>query len=79
MRAASMSSSGTVLKYWRNMKVPVAVMIDGTMMPASVSYRPRSRITTNVEGMITSVGSIVVARMHTKNTLSHHALYLANA
>ena len=25
---------GTVRKNWRNMKMPVAVMIDGTMMPA---------------------------------------------
>ncbi len=29
--------------------------------------------------MITSVGSIVVARMQTKNTFSHQALYFANA
>ena len=36
MRAASRSSLGTVMKYWRNMKMPVAVMIDGTMMPARV-------------------------------------------
>jgi hypothetical protein len=42
-------------------------------------YRPRSRITANVEGMMTSVGSIVVTRMQTKNTCSHHALYLAKA
>src|SRR5690625_3688040 len=34
IRAACRSSSGTVMKYWRNMKMPVAVMIDGIMMPA---------------------------------------------
>ena len=36
MRAASSRSLGTVMKNWRNMKMPVAVMIDGTMMPARV-------------------------------------------
>ena len=40
---------------------------------------PRSRTTANELGMITSVGSIVVARMQMKNTFSHHAWYFASA
>ncbi len=79
MRACSISSFGTVAKYCRNMKVPDAVRTDGTMIPARLSYRPRSRTTAKAEGMITSVGSIVVARMQTKDARNHHARNFASA
>ena len=45
MRAASASSSGTVMKNWRNRKVAVADAISGMISPGNVLSSPRSDMT----------------------------------
>lgn len=77
--ADSISESGTVTKNERNMNIPVAVLIEGMMIPANLLYNPVALITEKVGFMMTSVGSIVVAIMQTKKILSHLRSYLAKA
>ena len=79
MRADSIKSSGTETKKVRNIKIPVAVLMEGMMIPSKLSYKPSERMTENVGFMITSVGSMVVAMIHMKKKRSHLASYFAKA
>lgn len=79
IRADSIKSSGIETKKVLNMKIPVAVLIEGIMIPAKLSYKPNLRITVNTGFMITSVGNIVVAIIQTKKNFNHFMSYFANA
>src|SRR3989337_1957132 len=68
-RAASASSSGTVMKNWRNRNVAVAEAISGTVRPAYVLSMPRSETTLKVGMMRTSTGSISVTKIIQKKKL----------
>ena len=79
IRADSIKSSGIETKKVLNMKIPVAVLIEGIIIPAKLSYRPNFRITVKTGFMITSVGNIVVAMIQTKKNFNHFISYFANA
>src|ERR1700712_233654 len=63
MRAASMSSSGSVMKNWRNRNVAVADAISGSVKPAYVLLMCIDETTCTVGKIRTSTGSISVMKM----------------
>src|SRR5579871_6883631 len=63
MRAASISSSGSVLKNWRNRNVAVAEAINGNVRPVYVLLRCIDDTTSTVGKMRTSTGSINVTKI----------------
>src|SRR5476651_1401511 len=66
MRAASISSSGSVMKNWRNRNVAVADAISGSVRPAYVLLRCIDETTWTVGKMRTSTGSISVMKISQK-------------
>src|SRR5512133_2667845 len=69
IRAASTSSSGTVMKNWRNRNVAVADAISGIVSPANEVSMPRSETTLYVGPLRTSTGSIKVTKMAQKKNV----------
>src|SRR6266702_970533 len=63
MRAASISSSGSVMKNWRNRKVAVAEAISGNVRPLYVLLRCIDDTTCTVGKIRTSTGSISVTKI----------------
>jgi hypothetical protein len=68
-RAASINSSGTVMKNCRNRKVAVAEAISGIERPAKLLSIPRSATTWKVGTIRTSTGSISVRKMIQKKKM----------
>ena len=69
IRAASVSSSGTVRKNWRNRNVAVADAISGMVSPAYEFRSPRSATTLKVGMMRTSTGSMSVRKIVQKHVI----------
>ena len=69
IRAASVSSSGTVRKNWRKRNVAVADAISGIVRPAYELRRPRSATTLKVGMMRTSTGSMSVRKIVQKHAI----------
>src|SRR4051794_22927649 len=63
MRAASINSSGSVMKNWRNRNVAVADAISGSVKPLYVLLRCIDETTCTVGKMRTSTGSISVTKI----------------
>src|SRR5260370_31225904 len=63
IRDASVSSSGIVMKNWRNRNVAVALAISGMVRPAYVLSMLRCETTAEVGTMRASTGSIRVMKM----------------
>src|SRR6202012_1118811 len=63
MRAASISSSGSVLKNWRNRNVAVADAISGSVRPVYVLVKCIDDTTSTVGKIRTSTGSISVMKI----------------
>ena len=63
MRAASISSSGSVMKNWRNRKVAVADAISGSVSPAYELVICSVDTTCTVGKIRTSTGSISVTKI----------------
>src|SRR3990172_4571513 len=67
--AASTSSSGTVRKNVRKIRVAVADAISGMVSPGMVLINPRSETTLNVGMIRTSTGSIRVTKIIQKKSM----------
>ena len=61
MRAASSSSMGMVLIYWRMRKMLVTLTLKGTMMPMNLLIQPSLRITRKSGVISTAPGMVSVA------------------
>ena len=61
--AASVSSSGTVMKNWRKRNVAVALAMSGIVRPVQVFSRPKPATMSRVGKMRTSTGSMSVRKM----------------
>ena len=68
-RAASMNSSGNVMKYWRIMKMPKASTRKGRIRPAKV-FVSLSWVETTWSGIMMASNGIIMVAMISMNTRS---------